>query len=442
MGCFFDCFRIRDEDRTNREAVVSSNNTLSSLFTSSSLQDTLNESENDKHTVIQISDGLRQEAKFLKACGTIPETPIEIRKASQKLKSSPPCDKHSDPSKFHSWLSDSSIKKLELDEQSDQSPTKAELPVGACFLEQTPSSYKSCTHNPGGFSINLTEGNEERSSITHAKDPAEGKFTEGRTKSVRFDCDFDASSKSSSGSSSQISNKYESPGIQSVRRPSPNPTPLKLSDEMQTPGTEYASALGTLTNGKTQIRSQYVYSVLNPIDKMSHWNVIKEENSVSSSMPDEVSGADNQLETSAGKDSKLEASLSSWLKKPPSVHDNNQDLDRANKKDLIATPGDRPIIGMVAAHWNADESSNNISPKWWDGNGIPNSTNKYKEDQKVCWHATPFEERLEKALSEESLVSQRKQVSGNPIIFEDSEESDTALSQLHSSMHSKSVVSC
>ncbi|OMO52116.1 hypothetical protein COLO4_37405 [Corchorus olitorius] len=62
------------------------------------------------------------------------------------------------------------------------------------------------------------------------------------------------------------------------------------------------------------------------------------------------------------------------------------------------TPVDRPIIRMVAAHWNEDESSH-ISPKWWDGNGIPNSTKKYKEDQKVSWHATPFEERLKKALS-------------------------------------------
>jgi hypothetical protein len=29
------------------------------------------------------------------------------------------------------------------------------------------------------------------------------------------------------------------------------------------------------------------------------------------------------------------------------------------------------------------------------------------QDQKVSWHATPFEERLEKALSEEKLLSER-----------------------------------
>lgn len=29
------------------------------------------------------------------------------------------------------------------------------------------------------------------------------------------------------------------------------------------------------------------------------------------------------------------------------------------------------------------------------------------QDQKVSWHATPFEERLEKALSEKHIISQR-----------------------------------
>ncbi|KAL9313417.1 hypothetical protein ACSQ67_018869 [Phaseolus vulgaris] len=38
---------------------------------------------------------------------------------------------------------------------------------------------------------------------------------------------------------------------------------------------------------------------------------------------------------------------------------------------------------------------------------LPNSTNSYKEDQKVNWHAPPIEERLKKALSEASVISQR-----------------------------------
>ncbi|KAI5077386.1 hypothetical protein GOP47_0007210 [Adiantum capillus-veneris] len=66
---------------------------------------------------------------------------------------------------------------------------------------------------------------------------------------------------------------------------------------------------------------------------------------------------------------------------------------------------DRPILGTVAAHWNHSSSS---AKKWWDGKGIPNSTNKYKEDQKVSWHATPFEVRLERALAKQGRVFQKK----------------------------------
>lgn len=70
---------------------------------------------------------------------------------------------------------------------------------------------------------------------------------------------------------------------------------------------------------------------------------------------------------------------------------------------------DRPILGTVAAHWNHSSIS---SQKWWDGKGIPNSTNKYKEDQKVSWHATPFEVRLERALAKQGRVFQKKLFTG------------------------------
>ncbi|MCO5591597.1 hypothetical protein L7F22_045586 [Adiantum nelumboides] len=66
---------------------------------------------------------------------------------------------------------------------------------------------------------------------------------------------------------------------------------------------------------------------------------------------------------------------------------------------------DRPILGTVAAHWNPSSSS---TKKWWDGKGIPNSTNKYKEDQKVSWHATPFEVRLERAIAKQGRMFQKK----------------------------------
>ncbi|BBN11514.1 hypothetical protein MPTK1_5g12590 [Marchantia polymorpha subsp. ruderalis] len=69
---------------------------------------------------------------------------------------------------------------------------------------------------------------------------------------------------------------------------------------------------------------------------------------------------------------------------------------------LTISPDDRPILGTVATWWG-DESLSK-SRRWWDGQGIPNSTSKYKEDQRVNWHTTPFETRLEQALATQTTV--------------------------------------
>eukprot|EP00850_Spirogloea_muscicola_P005524 SM000025S08419 [mRNA] locus=s25:619083:631737:- [translate_table: standard] len=42
--------------------------------------------------------------------------------------------------------------------------------------------------------------------------------------------------------------------------------------------------------------------------------------------------------------------------------------------------------------------------------GIPNSTNKYSEDQTVRWHHTPFEERVERAVSRQEEAHSRRQL--------------------------------
>ncbi|KAH9301239.1 hypothetical protein KI387_012822, partial [Taxus chinensis] len=65
-----------------------------------------------------------------------------------------------------------------------------------------------------------------------------------------------------------------------------------------------------------------------------------------------------------------------------------------SSKDL----DDRPILGVVAVHWN-DKQPVSPSKCGDEKGGIANSTNKYKEDQKVSWDSTPFEVRLERALS-------------------------------------------
>ncbi|XP_047310026.1 uncharacterized protein LOC124913658 isoform X3 [Impatiens glandulifera] len=177
---------------------------------------------------------------------------------------------------------------------------------------------------------------------------------------------------------------------------------FKYEDDTGTAFPTNLDEFGMVKNPR--IRSQYVYPVVT-CGREDHHQV---------------------SELSSDTELKVEESLSDWFK-PLSTN--------PGKRDYIGiSHGDRPIIGMVAAHWTTEDESCEIPAKPWDGKGIPNSTTKYKEDQKIYYHATPFEERLEKALSDETLVSRKKIVKQMlPVNFEESEESDTAMSQLQSS---------
>ncbi|CAA0808423.1 Unknown protein [Striga hermonthica] len=326
MGCFFGCFRTKDSSFNPAHppepvVVPGSKNALSSLFQRDDEPVGQGE-EGHKNLLPQEVDikELGEEAKFLKVCGTLPETPVEIRKGIEK------------------W------------------EAKLDSPVGS----SRSSAY---------------------------------------------------SSKGTSEFPSEPSKQFELLGSRSVVKPSPYPTLLKLSNEVLTLGSEFPALHN---NGKIKPRKEDDV-ILTPVAK----------------------SAAKQM--SVEKEVKMEASLSDWLK-PVSQNKggsiDNLGLFSREKAYFGKTPGDRPILGMMAAHWNENENeTSQDSPKWWDGNGIPNSTNKYKEDQKVNWHATPFEERLEKALSEETFISKRKPIGMT------SEESDTAFSHMQSSDSFKSVVS-
>ncbi|KAM1113159.1 hypothetical protein ACFX13_046800 [Malus domestica] len=478
MGCFFGCFRVKDDrhlrcrphlvsqsSRNPQTEVVISQNRLSSLFSAEEKEGSPSKDwESASYGTPQIDKELRKEAKFLKACGTIAETPAEIRKVSSTLNGSPHRDRDSEPPKFNSQLPKTSIKNLQQElDQPDQPPTpmkfNEEWGKGSGPSEHTPSSFVSNQQNNGRTTISSSGGSgigtdSTVKSHTNRTENITTPDVQFRGKAVRFDCNNDTNSSrgSSSENYNQSSKVCETPGKQSISKPSVYPTPLTLSDEMQTPGTVFPANLENFPNGKARIRSQYVYSVQNPGDGISQQNVLKDEDPNSHGLSVEQRESLNHWgnatpiseegakQISSGQEVNVESSLSTWLK--PVTQDNNNQFGNVpgRTRHFGRTPGDRPIIGLVATHWNEDEPTR-VSPKWWDGNGIPNSTNKYKEDQKVSWHATPFEERLEKALSEESFISQRKNIEGKPIVFDENDESDTALSQLQSSSQPKSVVS-
>jgi hypothetical protein len=73
----------------------------------------------------------------------------------------------------------------------------------------------------------------------------------------------------------------------------------------------------------------------------------------------------------------LPMSLSRWLKPPKPF-----DIFCTKSQSGISTDSDRPIIGSAATHWSEESETVSVPPpKVWDGKGIPNSTNKYKEVQ-------------------------------------------------------------
>lgn len=244
-------------------------------------------------------------------------------------------------------------------------------------------------HQTRRDSISSTKSSDDGATTPNevtANEPEAFATTLQRTnKSVRFECPSNVSSERSGQRIKQSGSSDDS----SVSMPSPYPTPLHLTDEMQTPGTVFPSYMNNVAGGTTKIRSQYVYSVLNPIEYQSQWKELDEENSDPNHQR-ETSRATNQetvISTpisntfkdnlSLKNERKEELSLSEWIKSHSAYQDESNGQADGNVHNG-RTPGDRPILGMVATHWN-DQEATHISPKWWGGNGIPNSTTKYKE---------------------------------------------------------------
>ncbi|GMH12512.1 hypothetical protein Nepgr_014353 [Nepenthes gracilis] len=490
MGCLFGCFRTKDNHhrshahnvsnsiQSNTRAPLVSQNRLSSLFLSEEEKEefVVKERENlvRRSGWSDIDDReLKDEAKFLKACGAIPETPPEIRKASKKLKDSPLNDVNSERSQFHPSLPNTSASKLpEKDKQPDESSFLNRF-TEECATGTGPewnSSPSSCVINEQSdisISINSPDSRDVSSAdsainlqvngtshIAISSMSAGSSVVKTQRKSVRFE-GGSVHSEISPENAGQILEKLELAGSRRLLKPSPCPTPLKLTDDMQTPGTVFASNPEYhLANGNmARIRSQYVHTVLNLPNNLSRQNMLNEDGIImqQASVTDredhghQGNGARktevHSWGISVNEEQKSDLSLSTWLQPPRSCRGDNENQGAAygGKTNSRRTHGDRPILGMVAAHWKEDEEFPRISPKGCGGNGIPNSTTKYKEDQKVNWHATPFEERLEKALSEEGIICQRP-INGTPMDFEE-RENDTAASKFQSSSSPKPVIS-
>ncbi|KAK9087801.1 hypothetical protein Syun_030195 [Stephania yunnanensis] len=217
------------------------------------------------------------------------------------------------------------------------------------------------------------------------------------------------------------------------------------------------------SNPSARDRSNYVHSVLNPVENLSQWKVVKakpggtplkplKENTnledLNIPISSEPSFKSSSLSWKTSFDQSttppppqppkqevaVDASLSNWLsstESTPSIKTKNTSTESPKSvspeslqdrpilgaltmeeiKQLSAasssprksptwSPDDKPILGTVGSYWShTGQTTNSSSSGSSCVGGIPNTTSKYREDKRVNWHSTPFEARLERALT-------------------------------------------
>jgi len=221
---------------------------------------------------------------------------------------------------------------------------------------------------------------------------------------------------------------------------SPYPTPLVLRGDIETPGTVYTAYNETSKPGKrTRASRQFIYPVLRPIENKMQWMELKAESPVLSSnppkrrnlsadssemaqqtfasstvtetesseyvsfpiydncamqnevmSPDEPKGQNANQVLDEGEESSKQSSeygkhrvtsLSHWLKPSSADDESNSSPDDGNvgkETWYEASISDVPIFPAFGLNWETDNPTP-VLPKAWDGNGIPNTTTKYKE---------------------------------------------------------------
>uniref|UniRef100_A0A0D9WT45 Protein JASON n=1 Tax=Leersia perrieri TaxID=77586 RepID=A0A0D9WT45_9ORYZ len=286
-------------------------------------------------------------------------------------------------------------------------------------ISETPAELQNFS-----YQINLEEYIETNALAVEKPTALDAKSPEGFLSTIRDNSPFETIKSRTLGSND-----------------SPFPTPLVLREDMQTPGTVYTSHKES-SGKRVRTRKQFVYPILRPIEnKLQHMEYM--ELTEDSSKPPErrsLGGTDSimkpqltysdivskgespdflplleesnsqlgtqrQLDDEAPKsnsDENLEVcSLSRWLKSSPASNE-------SQSNNLI----EKGHVFMASeANWDVENPTPRLS-KAWDRHGIPNTTRKYREDQKVSWHSTPFEKRLLKVLSEEEVPPTRKLVRG------------------------------
>lgn len=442
MGCFLSCFRGRPDP--------SGGGLQDPLVRGSRLGDAfLDDHHDDDTTKLEVSGGtlkedlgdsgglddeLRREANYLKSCGAISETPPEILKVSNQIKAED---------------SNEEIKGVMVSEDKDYSPEGLNCDGhGALSHDQNTDEgaddVSAVESEPGS----LLQDKSSCQNIRNLKlDSSDSPFPtplvlrgDIQTPGTMFTA-YQGNVKS--GKRGRTGKQF----IYPVLRPIENKLQwMELRDESSPAVASHPPKRRNLCEDSTEKPQQTFPSSLTTNTEESapfsfHANSKEQAQEVSSLEEPKYQNGNQQLldggvgellkNTSSYNEKHGVASLSSWLKNSSADGESQSGIDGTLGKQLgfkrFGDITDVPIFVASGLSWDNDNPTPMLA-KAWDGNGIPNTTTKYKEDQKVNWHATPFEERLMKVLSDEKPHHQRK-ISGKLIhLEEDTAESPTIAS--------------
>uniref|UniRef100_A0A453NGD7 Uncharacterized protein n=1 Tax=Aegilops tauschii subsp. strangulata TaxID=200361 RepID=A0A453NGD7_AEGTS len=395
MGCFLSCFRGRPDPavRALHDPLVRKTR-LGDAFLDDHHDDgtaKLEESGTPKEGPGNdggVDDDLRREANYLKSCGAISETPPEILKASNQ------------------------VEEQEINECNETSNNAQETKEA---LVSENKDYLS-----EGFNSDGHDG-----ALKHDQDTDEG--TDDHVTEVES---APRSSSQERSSAQIIRNQNPDPSD------SPFPTPLVLRDDIQTPG--FTTHQGNFKPGKRgRASKQFVYPVLRPIENKLQWTELRDESSpmVASHPPKRrYLSADSTekpqqhtLPGSVNESTELSSESAPFLFHSGRKEQQAQEDENVNQQQLVGGGGvgellnkssengkhgvaslscwlktscadgegetgrqlgfgsvdlsDVPIFVASGLNWDNENNPTPMLPKAWDGNGIPNTTTKYKE---VC----------------------------------------------------------
>ncbi|XP_025823007.1 uncharacterized protein LOC112898910 isoform X2 [Panicum hallii] len=219
-----------------------------------------------------------------------------------------------------------------------------------------------------------------------------------------------------------------------------------ISPAPKSSGTSVDAESPLITRNNLRDRSQCVHPLLNPVQDLSQWKVVKslKTQAVSGKKLDkenvnlvpDVGARPTRMKhsISGDKEVSVDASLSTWLnssenstvdkaqsKSPCSISSVSREerpvlgaltVDDIKQSSSASTPQrsprsnreEAPILGTVGSYWRCTEQDNEYCSSRSDSgtHGIPNTTSKYREDKRVNWHSTPFNVRLDRAMKKTS----------------------------------------